>query len=48
LLDAELQVRRERYLRTRLSLAQLPFHKTLQDFDVSFQPSIDERQIRRR
>ena len=46
LLDAELQVRRERYLRTRLSLAHLPFHKTLRDFDFSFQPSIDERQIR--
>lgn len=46
LLDAELQVRRERYLKARLRLAHLPFHKTLQDFDFSFQPSIDERQIR--
>lgn len=46
LLDAELQVRRERYLKTRLSLAHLPFQKTLRDFDFSFQPSIDERQIR--
>jgi DNA replication protein DnaC len=46
LLDSELQVRRDRYLKARMRLAHLPFHKTLQDFDFSFQPSIDERQIR--
>jgi len=46
LLDAELAVRRERYLKTRIRLAHLPFHKTLDQFDFAFQPSIDERQIR--
>jgi DNA replication protein DnaC len=46
LLDAESQVRRERYLRTRTRLAHLPFHKTLEQFDFKFQPSIDERFVR--
>lgn len=46
LLDSELQVRRDRYLKARMRLAHLPFHKTLQDFDFTFQPAIDERQIR--
>jgi DNA replication protein DnaC len=46
LLDAELAVRRDRYLKARIRLAHLPFHKTLDQFDFSFQPSIDERQIR--
>jgi len=46
LLDAESQARRERYLRTRTRLAHLPFHKTLEQFDFKFQPSIDERFVR--
>ncbi len=46
LLEAELAVRKQRYLKARTRLAHLPFHKTLQDFEFSFQPSIDERQIR--
>jgi len=46
LLEAELLARRERYLKARIRLAHLPFHKTLDQFDFSFQPSIDERQIR--
>jgi len=46
LLQAELAVRRERYLKARIRLAHLPFHKTLDQFDFSFQPSVDERQIR--
>ncbi len=46
LVDSELAVRRERYLKTRTRLAHLPFHKTLEQFDFSFQPSIDDRQIR--
>jgi DNA replication protein DnaC len=29
-----------------MKLANFPFHKTLDDFDFSFQPMIDERQIR--
>lgn len=47
LLEAELAARYERYLKTRMKkVADVPFHKTLDDFDFSFQPSIDERQIR--
>jgi DNA replication protein DnaC len=33
-------------LKTRLQLAHLPYVKTFDQFDFSFQPSIDERQIR--
>jgi DNA replication protein DnaC len=33
-------------LKTRLQLAHLPYVKTFEQFDFSFQPSIDERQIR--
>jgi DNA replication protein DnaC len=45
-LSAEAQSRHQRYLKTRLQLAHLPYVKTFQQFDFSFQPSIDERQIR--
>lgn len=45
-LSAEADARRQRYLKTRLQLAHLPFVKTFEQFDFSFQPSIDERQIR--
>lgn len=46
LLGVELRVRRDRYLTARMRLAHLPFHKTLADFDFSYQPSLDEGQIR--
>src|SRR3989442_384104 len=46
LLSCEVEARRSRYLRARLQLAHLPFVKTFEQFDFSFQPSIDERQIR--
>jgi DNA replication protein DnaC len=46
LLACEVEARRSRYLRARLQLAHLPFVKTFEQFDFSFQPSIDERQIR--
>ncbi|MDP2856463.1 MAG: IS21-like element helper ATPase IstB [Bacillota bacterium] len=46
LVEAETAARRERYLKARTRLAHLPFYKTLDQFDFSFQPSIDERQIR--
>jgi len=29
-----------------MKVSNFPFHKTLDDFDFSFQPTIDERQIR--
>jgi DNA replication protein DnaC len=46
LLGCEIDARRSRYLRARLQLAHLPFLKTFDQFDFTFQPSIDERQIR--
>jgi len=46
LLNCEVEARRTRYLRARLQLAHLPFVKNFEQFDFSFQPSIDERQIR--
>jgi DNA replication protein DnaC len=46
LLAVETHARRERYLVTRTKLAHFPFRRTLEAFDFSFQPSIDERQVR--
>ena len=46
LLGVEVAARRERYLTTRTRLAKLPFHRTLEQFDFAFQPSIDERQVK--
>jgi len=45
-LTTESDARRQRYLKTRLQLAHLPYLKTFDQFDFGFQPSIDERQIR--
>ena len=44
-ISAEADARRQRYLKTRLQLAHLPYVKTFDQFDFGFQPSIDERQI---
>jgi DNA replication protein DnaC len=46
LLGIEAAARRERYLKARTRLAHLPFHRTLEEFDFGFQPSIDESQVR--
>jgi len=46
IMSTESDARRQRYLRTRLQLAHLPYVKTFDQFDFGFQPSIDERQIR--
>jgi DNA replication protein DnaC len=46
LLNCEAEARRTRYLRAKLQLAYLPFVKNFEQFDFSFQPPIDERQIR--
>lgn len=46
LLQEELAAKQERFIRMRTRLARLPFHKTLDQYDFSFQPSIDERRIR--
>src|SRR5271165_3624806 len=45
-MSAEADARRQRYLKTRLQLAHLPYLKTFDQFDFAFQPSIDEKQIR--
>jgi DNA replication protein DnaC len=46
LLQAECDTRRLRRVTTRLNLAHLPYRKTLSQFDMAFQPSIDKRQIK--
>ncbi|HON87322.1 MAG TPA: IS21-like element helper ATPase IstB [Bacillota bacterium] len=46
LLMTEKDVKRERYIKTRTRLAHFPFVRTIEQFDFSFQPSIDERQVR--
>ena len=45
-MSTEADARRQRYLKTRLQLAHLPYLKTFDQFDFAFQPSIDERQVR--
>jgi DNA replication protein DnaC len=45
LLAEETRGRDERNVVVRTRLAHLPYHKTMADFDYSFQPSIDKRQI---
>ena len=46
LLSAEVEARRERYLSTRTKLAHFPYQRTIEQFDFSFQPSIDERLVK--
>ncbi|MGE7274843.1 IS21-like element helper ATPase IstB, partial [Brevibacillus panacihumi] len=46
LLQEEIKAKRDRFIRMKTRLAHLPYHKTLEQFDFSFQPSIDERRIR--
>lgn len=46
LLDYERAQRGQRNLEVRTKLAHLPYRKTLEEFDFSFQPSIDERMVR--
>jgi DNA replication protein DnaC len=45
LLLAEVKEKSERRYLTALKYSGLPFHKTLEEFDFSFQPSIDRKQI---
>lgn len=45
LLQDELDLRKDRLLSRRLKSARFPFHKTLDDFDFSFNPSINKRKI---
>lgn len=46
LTQAELAARAERDVQRKMRLARFPFHKTLDEFDFAFQPSVNERQIR--
>jgi DNA replication protein DnaC len=46
LAEVERQERRRRSEETRLKLSHLPFRKTIEEFDFSFQPSIDTRQMK--
>lgn len=46
LLQEELLAKRDRFIKMKTQMAHLPYHKTLDQFDFSFQPSIDERRIR--
>lgn len=45
LLSEETRARYERNVVVKTRLARLPYHKTMADFDYSFQPSIDKKQI---
>lgn len=45
LLQEEVQVRRSRAIETRTRLARFPVRKTLDEYDLSFQPSIDRKVI---
>ena len=46
LLGAEVAARRERNLAMKTRMAHLPFQRTLEQFDFTFQPSIDERLVK--
>ena len=46
LLDEEVGIRLARSVEMRTKLARFPFLKTLDQFDFSFQPSVDERLVR--
>ena len=46
LLDEEVATRLARSVEMRTKLARFPFLKTLDQFDFSFQPSVDERRLR--
>lgn len=45
LLEAEQLARDERTVEVKTRLARLPYPKTMADFDYSFQPSVDKKQI---
>lgn len=45
LLEAELQVREERRIKTSLRLSGLPTGYTLGNFDWSFQPGVERKQV---
>jgi DNA replication protein DnaC len=46
LLAEEQQARRERTIQSRLTMAHLPYRKTLESYDFAAQPGVDERRVR--
>lgn len=46
LLQEELAAKHDRFIRLKTRMAHLPYHKTLDQFEFGFQPSIEERRIR--
>lgn len=45
LFQEELQHKSSRYFDIRIKMAHFPFRKTLEEFDFSFQPSIDKKTV---
>ena len=45
LLDEELSAREQRRLSVTTKMAHFPFHKTLEQFDFGFQPSVEKRRL---
>lgn len=45
LTDKEIEFREERARQINLKISHFPFHKTIEDFDFSYQPSINKNQI---
>jgi DNA replication protein DnaC len=45
-LEEELAVREERRIRHALRISRMPHHKTLDDYDFSYQPELDARKVR--
>lgn len=45
-LSEELAVRDDRRFRQGLRLSRLPHHKTLDEYDFSFQPDLDPRKVK--
>lgn len=45
LLSAEAEAKYEKGVAMRIRMARFPFQKTLEQFDFSFQPSVDQRKI---
>ena len=46
LLEEEVGLRESRRFRNALKLSGLPHHKTLEEFDFAFQPTLDTRKVR--
>lgn len=46
LLQHEIEHKEGAALESRIKKSKLPFHKTIEDFDFSFQPSVSERRVK--